>query len=153
MGSFCFYSIVGSYFLTWTRDKILKDTNMLYSNSRWLRIFIFYFIAIFFSFYFRFLSPELYNQLQFPYGFSMIKEWLGGFGPFLGAAVVLWIFKLEQRNTLFGTSKLKSVIMAVIPLLIFTIIGANNNNNINIHLYGFNLGITITVYCILEGTG
>ncbi|MBD3386415.1 CPBP family intramembrane metalloprotease [candidate division KSB1 bacterium] len=153
MGSFCFYSVVGSYFLTWSRNKILKGTNMKCSNSKRLRIFIFYLIAILFSFYFRFLSPEWYNQLLFPYGLSMIKDWLSGLGPFLGALVVLWIFKPERRNTLFGTSKLKSVIMAVIPLFIFTIIGANNNENINIHLYGFNLGITITVYCILEETG
>lgn len=126
---------------------------MIYSKSKCLRIFIFYLIAILFSFYFRFLSPEWYNQLQFPYGLSMIKDWLSGLGPFLGALVVLWIFKPEQRSTLFGTSKLKSVIMAVIPLLLFTIIGAKNNENVNIHLYGFNLGITITVYCILEETG
>lgn len=121
-------------------------------KTRFLRIAIFYLIALLFSFYFRIQPPAWFRGLEIPYGLSMFKGWFGGSGPFFGAVIVIWAFKLKRTTTLFGTSKLKSIIMAVAPVLLFTIIGVQNNN-INPHLYGFFLGLTLTVYCILEETG
>ncbi len=129
------------------------EANMKTVRIKLLRIIIFYLIALLFSFYFRIQPPEWYNRLQLPYGLSMLKGWLGGAGPFLGALIVIWAFKLKRTTTFFGSSKPKSIIMAVVPILLFTIIGAENDINLSPHLYGFLLGLTLTVYCILEETG
>jgi membrane protease YdiL (CAAX protease family) len=83
----------------------------------------------------------------------MFKGWFGGSGPFFGALIVIWVFKRERTTTFLGTAKLKSIIMALVPLFLFTAVGADNNISISPHLYGFFLGLTLTVYCILEETG
>jgi len=126
---------------------------MINLNAKWLRIFIFYLTALLFSFYFRFLSPEWYGQFHLPFGLSVIKEWLSALGILLGALLVTLIFKPERRNSLFGTSVLKSLLMAVIPVLLLTIIGVQNNENLNPHLYGFFIGIWLFIYCLLEESG
>jgi len=122
-------------------------------NTTGLRIIVFYIIAIVFSIYFRLAPPDWYDKLDLPYGFSMFKELLGGMGPFLGALIVTRLFKLQRKTVLHGTSKTKSWLMAIIPVLLFTIVGAANSENINPHLFGFLLGLLIIIYCILEETG
>lgn len=126
---------------------------MIKINQKIIRIVIFYFIAIIFSYYFRVLSPEWYNQFHLPLGLSIIKEWVGALGILLGGLLVTCVFKPERRTSFFGTSTLKSILMAIIPVLLFTIIGAKNNENLNLHLYGFFVGIWIIIYCLLEESG
>ncbi len=118
-----------------------------------IRIIIFYLIAILFSFYFRIQPPEWYNRLELPYGLTMLKGWFAGLGPFLGAWIVIWVFKFKRTTYLWGSSKAKSIIMAAVPILMFTIAGAENDLNLSPHIFGLLLGLTLTVYCILEETG
>lgn len=126
---------------------------MININRKSIRIIVFYCIALVFSYYFRFLSPAWYNELHLPWGMTMIKEWFAALGIFLGALIITRIFKPERKNSLLGTSRLKSIVMALIPIGLFTIIGAENSENLNPHLFGFYLGLHITIYCILEETG
>lgn len=122
-------------------------------NRKWIRISIFYAIAILFSLYFRVYPPQWYEQLNLPCGLDIYKSWLGGLGPFLGALVVSRLFRTPRRTTPFGTSKKNSLIMALIPILLFTLFGADSNENLNPQYYGFNIGFLLVVYCLLEETG
>lgn len=122
-------------------------------NKKWIRIIIFYLVAVMIKGYFALFYPLWFNKLELPYGLTDIKLTLPGLGPFLGALLVILIFKPKNINTLFGTSRTKSLLMIVVPLLLFTIVGANNSKEMNPHLFGFWLGFNITLYCIFEETG
>jgi membrane protease YdiL (CAAX protease family) len=78
---------------------------------------------------------------------------LAGFGPFLGAICVTFLFKVQRKTTIFGRSTSKSLLIALIQISLFTIIGAANTENLNSHYYGLLLGIVIVGYCIFEETG
>ncbi len=55
--------------------------------------------------------------------------------------------------SLFGTSKSKATLMAIIPILILTLWGIDNKYNLNSHLFGFIAGFGTLVYCIMEEYG
>ncbi|MBD3341646.1 MAG: CPBP family intramembrane metalloprotease [Candidatus Lokiarchaeota archaeon] len=121
-------------------------------NQKWFRILVFYLIALISSIVLRIDSPEWFNQFHLPYGLSIYKEWLGGLGPFFGALFVTRIFNVERTISFFGTSKAKSILMAIIPVVLFTIVGASTSE-VNNHFYGFHLGVMLVIYGLLEETG
>lgn len=55
--------------------------------------------------------------------------------------------------TIFGTSKSKSLIMAIIPIIILTVIGVKNEFEMDSHIYGFIAIIGTLLYCIMEEYG
>ncbi len=80
---------------------------------------------------------------------------LAGSGVIIGALITISFLKKQRKTeiSLFGTSKSKSLIMAVIPIIIVTIVGVKNDFEIDAHLYGF-IAITGTLlYCIMEEYG
>lgn len=121
--------------------------------NMWLRIALFYFMAISTSFTMRFLLPEWYENISMPFGFSVFKSWMQGLGPFLGAILVTALFKVPRKITFFGNNRMKSMAMAIIPLIVLASIGVQNNLSLNSHYYGLVLGFWIIIYGILEETG
>lgn len=121
-------------------------------NQKLFRILVFYLISLISSIVLRIYSPEWFNQLHLPYGLSIYKEWPGGLGPFVGALFVTRIFNVERTISFFGTSKAKSILMAIIPVVLFTIVGASTSE-VNSHFYGFHLGVMLVIYGLLEETG
>jgi hypothetical protein len=119
----------------------------------WLPILIFYVIALVFAFFFRIATPEWYNAIHLQYGLDTLKSWFSGLGPFLGAIVVIRLFKLPWRNTLWGSSRINSLLMATLPILLFTIIGAGQADGLQRHFVGFIMGLGILGYCLLEEMG
>jgi membrane protease YdiL (CAAX protease family) len=122
-------------------------------NKKWFRIAFFYLVAVAFSYSMRYPFSEWYKNITLPFGFSSYKSWIQGFGPLFGAILVTWIFSVQRKNTLFGSSKNKSLLMGIVPVAVLSIAGVNNNEGLGIHYYGFILGFWIIVYGIFEESG
>ncbi|MFT5238973.1 MAG: hypothetical protein ACI9M9_002591, partial [Flavobacteriaceae bacterium] len=121
------------------------------------RIGLFLLIAITISNIFRFdvfeLKPEL-EQLP-TWIFILTTFLLEGSGVIIGALIVIPLLKRHRKIeiTLFGTSKSKALLMAIIPIIILTIIGVKNEFDLDSHLYGFIAITTTLIYCIMEEYG
>jgi membrane protease YdiL (CAAX protease family) len=121
------------------------------------RIGLFLLIAITISNIFRFdvfeLKPEL-EQLP-TWIFILTTFLLEGSGVIIGALIVIPLLKRHRKIeiTLFGTSKSKGLLMAIIPIIILTIIGVKNEFDLDSHLYGFIAITTTLIYCIMEEYG
>lgn len=120
---------------------------------KWTRIAVFYAIALVLSYLFRVNPPEWYSTIEWSNGLTIFKYLAEGLGPFLGAAIVFLVFKPKREITFFGTSKIKSCVMAALPLVLFTTIGIENTANLNAHYYGFLVGLMSLLYVILEEYG
>lgn len=118
-----------------------------------IRIIVFYSIALLGSYIFRIAKPDFINSINLPFGFSLLKHLFEGIGPILGAIIVLAIFKPNKKITLWGTSKVKSISMLAIPLILFVIIGVRNQQGINTHWYGFIVAISSLLYVVFEEFG
>lgn len=123
----------------------------------WKRIILFLLIAIIISNIFRFDVFELKSELEkLPtWIYILTILFLEGSGVFIGALIAIYFLKKHRKSeiTFFGTSKSKSVIMAVIPILMLTIIGVKNKFELDSHLYGFIAIIGTLLYCIMEEYG
>lgn len=123
----------------------------------WIRILIFFIIATTISNVFRFDIFELKTELEkLPtWIFILTTVFLEGSGVIIGALIALSILR-KNRNTeitLFGTSKSKSLLMAIIPIIIISVIGVKNEFELESHLYGFIAIIGTLIYCIMEEYG
>ncbi|MFB0937836.1 MAG: CPBP family intramembrane metalloprotease, partial [Urechidicola sp.] len=80
---------------------------------------------------------------------------LEGSGVIIAALIAISFLKKKRKTeiTLFGTSKSKSLIMTIIPIIILTIIGVKNDFELDSHLYGFIAIVTTLLYCIMEEYG
>lgn len=134
----------------------MKNVSELNKIS-WKRVLIFFIIATAISNIFRFDIFELKSELeQLPtWIFILTTILLEGSGVIIGALIAISLLKKNRktRNTLFGTSITKSLIMAIIPIIILTIIGVKNEFEMNSHLYGFIAIIGTLFYCIMEEYG
>ena len=127
------------------------------SKISWKRILIFFIIATSISNVFRFDIFEFRPELEkLPnWIFILTTFLLSGSGVIIGALIIIPFLKKQRKTeiSLFGTSKSKSLIMAVIPIIIVTIFGVKNDFEIDAHLYGL-IAITGTLlYCIMEEYG
>ena len=123
----------------------------------WKRILIFFIIATAISNVFRFDVFEFRSELKkLPTWIYILTTFLlSGSGVIIGALIAIQFLKKQRKTemSLFGTSKSKSLIMAVIPIIILTIIGVKNEFEMDSHIYGF-IAITGTLfYCIMEEYG
>ena len=126
-------------------------------NINWKRIVIFLIIAITISNIFRFDIFGLKENLtQLPtWIFILTTALLEGSGVLVGALIAIFLLKKKRKTeiTLFGTSKSKSMLMAIIPIIILTVIGVNNKYGLNSHIYGLYAIIGTLIYCIMEEYG
>ena len=134
----------------------MKKTNVLRKIS-WKRILIFFVIATILSNIFRFdlLEVEsLFKELP-PWILILSTVILEGCGVFIGALIALFLLKKKRKTmmTFFGTSKSKSFLMAIIPIIILTVIGVKNEFRIDSHLYGLIAIMSSLIYCIMEEYG
>lgn len=134
----------------------MKDA-IEHNKIGWKRILIFFIIATTISNIFRFDIFELKSELErLPaWIFILTTVLLEGSGVIIGAFIAFLLLKKKRKTamTLFGTSKSKSLIMAIIPIIILTIIGVKNEFELGSHLYGFIAIIGTLIYCIMEEYG
>lgn len=124
-------------------------------NINWKRVLIFFIIATLISNIFRFNIFELEFEKSHSWVFVLTSVFLEGSGVVIAALTAISLLNKKRKTeiTLFGTSKSKSLIMAMIPIIILTIIGVKNDYELNQHIYGF-IAISITLlYCIMEEYG
>lgn len=123
----------------------------------WKRIVVFFIIATVVSNIFRFdvfgLKPVL--KLLPTWIFILTTVLLEGGGVLLAAVIAISFLRKNRRTeiSLFGTSKAKSLLMAIIPVIIVVIIGVENEFQLNAHLYGMIAIIGTLLYCIMEEYG
>ena len=122
-------------------------------NQRWIRIIIYFAIALSSSVLFRLNYIGGYATLKLPGVLSVYKSLLEGIGPFLGALIVMGLFRLKSSIGFLGNTGMRSLLMLGVPVVLFFMIGVDNNQHINTHFYGLNVGIWIALYGILEETG
>jgi membrane protease YdiL (CAAX protease family) len=127
------------------------------TDINWKRVIIFLLIATTISNIFRFdifeFKPELEKSPT--WFFILTSLLLEGSGVIIGALIAISLLKKKRKTeiTLFGTSKSKSLIMIIIPIIILTIIGVENDFDLDTHLYGFIAVIGTFLYCIMEEYG
>ncbi|MDP8322936.1 MAG: CPBP family intramembrane metalloprotease [Candidatus Stygibacter australis] len=135
-----------------------KYTQLLLSHPiSWKRILIFFILATAISNVFRFDIFEIKSGLEeLPtWIFILVTVFLEGSGVLIGALIAISFLKKSRKTeiSLFGTSKSKSLIMVIIPIIILAVIGVKNEFQLNSHLYGFIAIIGTLLYCIMEEYG
>ena len=134
----------------------MKD-EMEKNNISWKRVVMFFIIATLISNIFRFDIFEFKSELEkLPsWIFIFITVLLEGSGVIIGALIIIPFLKKKRKMemSLFGTSKSKSLIMAIIPILILTIIGVTNDFGMEYHFYGLVAATGTFLYCIMEEYG
>jgi membrane protease YdiL (CAAX protease family) len=126
-------------------------------HINWKRVIVFLIIAITISNIFRFDIFEFKSELEkLPtWIFILTSVLLEGSGVIIAALIAISFLKKKRKTeiTFFGTSKSKSLIMAIIPIIILTIIGVKNDFELDSHLYGFIAIVATLLYCIMEEYG
>lgn len=134
----------------------MKD-EIVENKISWKRILIFFIIATVISNVFRFDIFEFKSELKkLPtWIFILTSILLEGSGVIIGALIILPFLKKKRKVkiSLFGTSKSKSLTMAVIPIIILTIIGVQNDFGLDHHIYGLIAAVGTFLYCIMEEYG
>lgn len=126
-------------------------------NKLIYRIVIFYLIATIVSNIFRFdvFNLTLETSGIDPSASILLIVILEGIGVLIGAVIAIRLMKKVKTPSmsLFGTSRTKSIIIFVLPIVVLTVIGLNNEFQLNSNIYGFIAGLTTFIYCILEEYG
>jgi len=124
----------------------------IHSKVSWGRISLFYAIAFAISGLFNsgFLTP-LYRKLTVG---LIIESWSfipAGIGTLVAALLAFKFDKRLKRSiTLLGNDKMKNIVIAIVPAIVFTAIGLSNNNHINEHYYGFAFSLITLIYAVTE---
>jgi membrane protease YdiL (CAAX protease family) len=120
------------------------------------RMLLFYVIAIIVSNIFRFDIFDIRDKTSelHPLVFTLLVI-LEGIGVLLGAFIGIQLMKKAKPSSmsLFGTSRTKSLLLFILPIIVFTIIGISNEYEMNSTIYGFIAGLGIFIYCIFEEYG
>lgn len=133
------------------------EKEILDNQISWKRILVFIIIATVVSNIFRFDVIEVKSTLEkLPtWVFILITVLLEGGGVFIGGLMAIHLLEKKRKTeiTLFGTSKSKSLIMVMIPIVMLTIIGVENEFGMDSHIYAVIAIIGTLVYCIMEEYG
>lgn len=121
------------------------------------RVFVFLVIAISLSNTFRFDifgTKEILEKLP-TWIYLLAVVLLEGSGVFVGALIAIYLLRKERKVEIsfFGTSKMKGLLMSVIPIVLLAIIGVKNEYGINANLYGLIAVFGSLIYCIMEEFG
>jgi uncharacterized protein len=121
------------------------------------RLITFLIIAFCVSNIFRFNLFHFNEILEKKYNWSylIIESVLEGSGIFL--AGIFGLYQISKKRSIdvsfFGSSKLKSILMALIPTILLIVIGVKNKYEINAHLFGLIAAFGTFLYCIMEEYG
>lgn len=122
-------------------------------NRKWIRIAIYYAIALGFSLLARVYwhTSDLADARLGTWG--LYRQLFSGLGPFLGASVVWSVFRPERRISFGGAFPAMGLAMLAVPAIVLGVIGVSNGFNANAHMFGVQIGIWIALYAVLEETG
>jgi hypothetical protein len=121
------------------------------------RLIIFLVIAFGVSNIFRFNIFHLNEVLESnsKWSYLITQGILEGSGIFIAGILGLFLLKKQRAVDIsfFGTSKLKSILMALVPSILLIVIGVQNKYEINAHLFGLIAAFGSFIYCIMEEYG
>ena len=127
---------------------------MTIQEQTWFHALIYFIIATTLSGVCRLGLFDWHNKMNLPYGLTIVmKSILEGIGPIAAATIILIAIKKKSDITFLGSNKTKSFTIVIIPILLFTIFGANNDQNLNRHYYGFIVGTSLILYAVFEEFG
>jgi uncharacterized protein len=121
------------------------------------RLLLFLIIAYAVSNIFRFNIFHLNEILEkkSTWSYLITQAILEGSGIFIAGLAGLFLLNKQRvvEISFFGTSKLKALLMALIPAGLLILIGVKNKYGINAHLYGLIAAFGTFIYCIMEEYG
>ena len=122
-------------------------------DRRWIRITIYYAIAIGFSLLARLYwrTSDIADARLGPWGLYL--HLFSGVGPFIGACVIWAVFRPERRMSFGGTFLPMGVAMLAVPAVVLRVMGIANGFAVNAHMFGIQMGVWIALYAVLEETG
>ncbi|MBD3273905.1 MAG: CPBP family intramembrane metalloprotease, partial [Candidatus Marinimicrobia bacterium] len=124
-------------------------------NSGILRISIFYILALLSNIF----RIELFGLDSFG---ESLPEWLviaisplQSIGIFIGALIALLYMRKKKKPqySFFGTLKLYSILIALVPLFLVVGFGFKNNSGISPHIYAILPAISVLIYSFFEEIG
>jgi len=122
-------------------------------DRTWIRIAIYYAIALGISYLARVQWGTSDPADAGPGHWGLFRHLLSGFGPFVGALLVWAVFRPERRMSFGGTFPIMGVAMLAVPAFVLGIAGVPNIFGLDAHLFGIEIGLWIALYAVLEETG
>jgi membrane protease YdiL (CAAX protease family) len=118
----------------------------------WKYILCFYGLAIILAFPFNaFLTEDLHHRLTEGTIFYKSAFLPAGLATLIVGLLALRLDKtIVKEVTFLGQNRNKNIIIAFVPMLVFTISGLQNDNNINPHFFGLLISLTFLVYAFTE---
>ncbi|HOZ90087.1 MAG TPA: CPBP family intramembrane metalloprotease [Bacteroidia bacterium] len=122
-----------------------------------LRLALFFAIAYIVSNIFRFNVFQLNDALEknTTWFYLILEGLLEGSGIFIAGFVGLHLLRKQKASEIsfFGSSKLKSTAMMLVPTVLLIVLGVQNKYGINPHLFGFIAAFGTLLYCMMEEYG
>lgn len=122
-----------------------------------IRLLLFFLVGFGVSNLFRFdiLNLNKIAEDNFKWSYLILEGILEGSGIFIAGILGLFLLRKYRKVDIsfFGTSKLKSLLMASIPTILLIVIGVQNKYGIDAHLFGFIAAVGSFIYCIMEEYG
>ena len=109
-----------------------------------LYITLFYIIAIALRYYFYVLKPDFINAIN-----SEIYGLLTGIGPLIGGLVLVKIFNRDNEIRLWSFGVWQTIVLFLVPVVLFFIIGIYNNNHPNYSALKI-VGLAVIYACLEE---
>ena len=121
-------------------------------SVRWDAVALFYVLACAVSwpaFWFRDMHREAWLAWEVP---AILKGWIPAFGPAVGAAAALIVFRRSHRRTvsLLGSSAPRSLAFLAVPLVLLVGIGTGGERP---HLSGLVTAVSFVIYALGEEMG
>ncbi len=127
------------------------------NNISATRLLLFIIISFGVSNIFRFNIFHLneYFENYSTWSYLIVEGILDGSGIFIAGITGLFLLKKYRSVdvSFFGSSRSKSLLMALIPTVLLIVIGVQNKYGINVHLFGLIAAIGSFIYCIMEEYG
>lgn len=122
-------------------------------DQRWIRIALFYAVAIGFSFLARVIwrTSDVADARLGTWG--LYRHLFSGVGPFAGAWLIWLVFSPGRRISYGGTFLPMGVAMLAVPALVLGVMGVKNGLAVDPHVFGVQMGVWIAIYAVLEETG
>lgn len=122
-------------------------------DRKWIRIALYYAIALAFSFLARIYwrTSDLADARLGTWG--LYRHLFSGIGPFVGAIVIWSVFRPERRMSFGGTFLPMGIAMLAVPAVVLGVFGVTNAFGTDVHVFGVQIGIWIALYAVLEETG
>ena len=123
------------------------------SMPRWGRIGLYYLIALAGSYIYRVHWQFLPWPRTGDTAWSLWRGLLQGFGPLLGALLVVALFRPVRLLGLFGPYRSIVAGLAIWVVGVMALVGVSNPFGIGEHLFGAIAGLNIIIYGVFEETG